>query len=75
MAPHTTTRTVDRTALALNIPAGEAREQQLAALWAMAPAERVDAMWRGDLTLSNSRGGARGPSTRYRCSAASSRGS
>lgn len=51
MAPQTTTRTVDRAALALNIPAGGAREQQLAALWAMTAAERVDAMWRGDLTL------------------------
>ena len=42
---------VSRTALALNIPVGEAREQQLDALWAMSPTERVAAMWRGDLTL------------------------
>jgi hypothetical protein len=40
-----------RTALALNIPVGETRDQQLDALWAMSPAERVAAMWRGDLTL------------------------
>ncbi len=45
------TPTVSRTALALNIPVGDAREQQQAALWAMSPTERVAAMWRGDLTL------------------------
>ena len=49
--PQQTTATFSRTALALNIPVGEAREQQLHALWAMSPAERVPAMWRGDLTL------------------------
>lgn len=45
------TPSVSRTALALNIPIGEARDQQLDALWAMSAAERVAAMWRGDLTL------------------------
>ena len=49
--PQQPTPTVARTAPALNIPLGEAREEQLAALWAMSPAERVAAMWRGDLTL------------------------
>jgi hypothetical protein len=49
--PQQPTPTVARTAPALNIPLGEAREQQLAALWAMSPAERIAAMWRGDLTL------------------------
>lgn len=48
---HRTTSTVSRTALALNIPAGHARQQQLDALWAMSPPERIEAMWRGDLTL------------------------
>ena len=57
--------------LALNIPVGEAREQQLDALWAMSPAERIAAMWRGDLTLSqlsrwSSRAPARGPAARRR---------
>ena len=45
------TSSVSRTALALNIPIGEARDQQLDALWAMSAAERVAALWRGDLTL------------------------
>ena len=49
--PQHATPTVSRTALALNIPVGEAREQQQDALWAMSPTERVAAMWRGDLTL------------------------
>jgi hypothetical protein len=49
--PQQTTPTVSRTALALNIPADETREQQLDALWAMSPTERLAAMWRGDLTL------------------------
>jgi len=49
--PEQATPTVSRTALALNIPVGDAREQQQAALWVMSPAERVAAMWRGDLTL------------------------
>src|ERR1700733_3351080 len=49
--PQQTTPTVSRTALALSIPVGEAREQQQDALWAMSPTERVAAMWRGDLTL------------------------
>jgi len=49
--PQHTTRTVRRTALARNIPVGEPRQQQLDALWAMSPTERVAAMWRGDLTL------------------------
>ena len=49
--PQQTTPTVSRTALALNIPVGEARQLQLDALWAMSPAQRVAAMWRGDLTL------------------------
>ena len=49
--PSSATPTVSRTALALNIPVGEAREQQQDALWAMSPTERVAAMWRGDLTL------------------------
>jgi hypothetical protein len=49
--PQQTTPTVSRTALALNIPVGEAREQQQDALWAMSRSERVAAMWRGDLTL------------------------
>src|ERR1700733_10715462 len=48
--PHATP-TISRTALALNIPVGDAREQQQAALWAMSPTERVATMWRGDLTL------------------------
>jgi hypothetical protein len=43
--------TVSRTAVAVNIPVGEAREQQLDALWAMSAAERIAAMWCGDLTL------------------------
>jgi hypothetical protein len=45
------TGTVSRTALALNIPVGDARQHQLDALWAMSPSDRVAAMWRGDLTL------------------------
>jgi hypothetical protein len=45
------TPTVSRTALALNLPVGDAREHQLDALWAMSPADRIAAMWRGDLTL------------------------
>jgi hypothetical protein len=45
------TRTVSRTALALNLPIGEARQHQLDALWAMSSADRVAAMWRGNLTL------------------------
>lgn len=45
------TSTVSHTARALNIPAGDARQQPLDALWAMSPPERVEAMWRGDLTL------------------------
>jgi hypothetical protein len=49
--PQQTTPTVSCTALALNIPVGETREQQLDALWAMSPTERIAAMWRGDLTL------------------------
>jgi hypothetical protein len=49
--PQQTTPTVSRTAPAVNIPVGEAREQQLDALWAMSSIERVAAMWRGDLTL------------------------
>jgi hypothetical protein len=49
--PQQTTQPANRTALALNIPLGETREQQLDALWAMTPAERIGAMWRGDLTL------------------------
>jgi hypothetical protein len=49
--PQRTTPTVSRTALALNIPVGKTRDQQLDALWAMSPSERVAAMWRGDLTL------------------------
>jgi hypothetical protein len=49
--PQQTTPTVSRTALALDIPVGEAPERQLDALWAMSPAERIGAMWRGDLTL------------------------
>ena len=49
--PEQTTPTVSRTALALNIPVDEARQLQLDALWAMSPAQRVAAMWRGDLTL------------------------
>jgi hypothetical protein len=49
--PQQPTPTVGRTALALNVPVGEAREQQLDALWAMSPTERRGAMWRGDLTL------------------------
>jgi hypothetical protein len=49
--PQQTTPTVSCTALALNIPVGETRKQQLDALWAMSPAERIAAMWRGDLTL------------------------
>jgi hypothetical protein len=49
--PQQITHSGNRTALALNIPVGDSREQQLAALWAMRPAERVAAMWRGDLTL------------------------
>ena len=74
--PQQTTPTVSRTALALNIPVGEAREQQLDALWAMSPTERVAAMWRGDLTLLPTvpvelARAARGA----RCSAASSHGS
>jgi hypothetical protein len=46
-----TTHPGNRTPLGLNIPVGDSRQQQLAALWAMRPAERVAAMWRGDLTL------------------------
>ena len=46
-----TTPTISHTALALNIPVDEARQLQLDALWAMSPAQRVAAMWRGDLTL------------------------
>ena len=49
--PEQITRTVSRTALALNIPVGDARQHQLNALWAMSPSERIAAMWRGDLTL------------------------
>jgi hypothetical protein len=49
--PQQTTDTVSRTALALNVPIGQTREQQLDALWAMSATERVEAMWRGDLTL------------------------
>jgi hypothetical protein len=49
--PKQTARTVSRTALALNLPVGEARQQQLDALWAMTPSDRVAAMWRGDLSL------------------------
>ena len=49
--PQQTTPTVSRTARALNIPVDEARQLQLDALWAMSPAQRVAAMWRGDLTL------------------------
>jgi hypothetical protein len=49
--PPQTTPTVSRTARGLNIPVDEARQLQLDALWAMSPAQRVAAMWRGDLTL------------------------
>lgn len=49
--PHQATFTISRAELALNIPIGDARDQQLDALWAMSAAERVAAMWRGDLTL------------------------
>ena len=49
--PQQTTQLGNRTALALNIPIDDAREQQLDALWAMSSTERVAAMWRGDLTL------------------------
>jgi hypothetical protein len=49
--PQQTTPSVSRTTPALNIPVGETREQQLGELWAMSPADRVAAMWRGDLTL------------------------
>jgi hypothetical protein len=49
--PQQTTPGVSRAALALNIPVGEAREQQLDALWEMSPTERIAGMWRGDLTL------------------------
>lgn len=49
--PEQTTQLGSRTALALNIPIDDAREQQLDALWAMSSTERVAAMWRGYLTL------------------------
>jgi hypothetical protein len=49
--PQQASPSVGRSALALNIPVGEARQLQLDALWAMSPAQRVAAMWRGDLTL------------------------
>jgi hypothetical protein len=52
MATQTPVGTTSRAALALNIPVGDTRERQLDALWAMTFAERVDAMWRGELTLS-----------------------
>jgi hypothetical protein len=51
MATQTTVGATSRAVLALNIPAGDTRERQLDALWAMSTAERIDAMWRGDLTL------------------------
>jgi hypothetical protein len=49
--PQLSSSTISRTALALNIAVGEARQLQLDVLWAMSPAQRVAAMWRGDLTL------------------------
>ncbi len=49
--PQRATPTASRTAPALSIPVGDARDQQLDALWAMTPADRVAAMWGGDLTL------------------------
>ncbi len=49
--PQEATPTASRTVPALNIPVGDARDQQLDALWAMTPADRIAAMWRGDLTL------------------------
>ena len=69
--PEQITPTVSRTALALNLPAGDARQHQLDALWAMSPADRIAAMWRGDLTLFqltswSSRSARRGTATRRR---------
>ena len=49
--PKQTTRTVSRATRALNIPVGDARQNQIDALWAMSPTDRITAMWRGDLTL------------------------
>ena len=49
--PEQITPTVSRTAPTLSLPVGDARQHQLDALWAMSPADRIAAMWRGDLTL------------------------
>ena len=70
--PEQITPTVSRTALALNLPVGDARQHQLDALWAMSPADRIAAMWRGDLTLFQLTSWSSRARTRYRYSAASS---